>query len=47
MLSAVQNQQVHVVSPDLACSPSPVTFAETLSIMAGLIHPEFRNPLKR
>ncbi|RWX47941.1 iron complex transport system substrate-binding protein [Candidatus Electrothrix aarhusensis] len=39
-LAAVQNNQVHVVSPDLACSPSPATFAETLSIMAALIHPE-------
>ncbi|MCI5163976.1 MAG: ABC transporter substrate-binding protein [Candidatus Electrothrix sp. AX5] len=39
-LAAVLNNQVHVVSPDLACSPSPATFAETLSIMAALIHPE-------
>ncbi len=42
MITAVKNDQVHVVSPDLACSPSPATFAETLSIMAGLIHPELR-----
>ncbi|WLE96183.1 MAG: helical backbone metal receptor [Candidatus Electrothrix communis] len=39
-IAAVQNDQVHVVSPDLACSPSPATFAETLSTMAALIHPE-------
>ncbi|CAK8723923.1 Cobalamin-binding protein [Candidatus Electrothrix laxa] len=42
-ITAVQNNQVHVVSPDLACSPSPATFAETLSIIAGLIHPELRS----
>jgi iron complex transport system substrate-binding protein len=41
MITAVRNDQVHIVSPDLACSPSPATFAETLSIIAGLIHPEF------
>ncbi|MCI5168565.1 MAG: ABC transporter substrate-binding protein, partial [Candidatus Electrothrix sp. GM3_4] len=46
-IKAVQNNQVHVVSPDLACSPSPATFAETLSIMAGLIHPELRSRLRR
>ncbi len=40
MISAVQKQQVHLISPDLVCSPSPATFAETLSTVAGLIHPE-------
>jgi iron complex transport system substrate-binding protein len=44
MLTAVQNHQVHIISPDLVCSPSPATFAETLSIMAGLIHPELSPP---
>ncbi|WPD23316.1 MAG: helical backbone metal receptor [Candidatus Electrothrix scaldis] len=44
MLSAVQKKQVSVVDPDLACSPSPATFAETLSLMAKLIHPELRSP---
>ncbi|RWX50111.1 substrate-binding protein [Candidatus Electrothrix marina] len=43
-IAAVRNDQVHVVSPDLACSPSPATFAETLSIMASLIHPELSPP---
>ena len=41
MITAVRNDQVYIVSPDMACSPSPATFAETLSITAGLIHPEF------
>jgi len=40
VISAVQNKRVHVISPDIACSPSPATFAETLSIMAKLIHPQ-------
>ncbi len=39
-ISAVRNQRVHVISPDLVCSPSPRTFAQTLRVMAGLIHPE-------
>jgi iron complex transport system substrate-binding protein len=38
-VSAVQNKQVHVISPDLVCSPSPATFANTLSIIAKLINP--------
>ena len=46
-IAAVQHDQVHVVSPDLACSPSPATFAETLSIMAALIHPELRSRLRK
>lgn len=40
VINAVQNDRVHVISPDIACSPSPTTFATTLEIMAYLIHPE-------
>jgi len=40
VISAVQNNRVHVISPDIACSPSPATFTDTLEIMARLIHPE-------
>ncbi|HIQ36521.1 MAG TPA: ABC transporter substrate-binding protein [Desulfocapsa sulfexigens] len=43
VINAVQNNRVHVISPDIACSPSPATFAETLAIMADMIHPEL-NP---
>ena len=39
-ISAVKKGHVHVINPDLVCSPSPATFAETLEIIAGLIHPE-------
>jgi iron complex transport system substrate-binding protein len=40
ILHAVQHNRIHIVDPDLACSPSPATFAETLRIIVGLIHPE-------
>ncbi len=40
VIGAVQNKRIHLISPDIACSPSPATFGETLSIMAELIHPE-------
>ena len=43
VIRAVQNKRIHLVNPDIACSPSPVTFGETLTIMADLIHPEL-NP---
>ncbi len=40
VLKAIQNNRVHVINPDLVCSPSPITFAHTLQIIAGFIHPE-------
>ena len=39
-ISAVEKDQVHIVDPDLVCSPSPATFVEALALVAGLIHPE-------
>ncbi len=39
-IKAVQEDRVYVINPDLVCSPSPATFAQTLQIIAGLIHPE-------
>ncbi|MCF8056719.1 MAG: helical backbone metal receptor [Desulfocapsa sp.] len=42
VISAVQNKQIHLIDPDIACSPSPATFSETLTIMATLIHPELK-----
>lgn len=39
VIKAVQEERVHVINPDLVCSPSPATFAQTLRIIAGLIHP--------
>ena len=37
---ATQNNRIHVINPNLVCSPSPMTFAHTLQIIAGFIHPE-------
>jgi iron complex transport system substrate-binding protein len=42
ILNAVQNNRVFIINPDLACSPSPITFANTLAVVAGMIHPEFK-----
>ena len=41
-LKAVQRQEVYIVDPDLICSPTPVSFVEALTLVAGLIHPEVR-----
>jgi iron complex transport system substrate-binding protein len=39
-IEAVRAGRVHVMDPDLVCSPSPATFADTLVTIARLIHPE-------
>ena len=39
-LEAVRANQVHVMDPNLVCSPSPTTFADTLVTIARLIHPQ-------
>ncbi len=39
-LEASRSSRVHVMDPDLVCSPSPATFADTLVAVARLIHPE-------
>lgn len=39
VIKAVQEDRVHVISPDLVCSPSPATFVQALRIIAELIHP--------
>lgn len=38
-IGAVRAGRVHVLDPDLVCSPSPLTFADTLITIARLIHP--------
>lgn len=45
VIGAVREGRVHVLDPDLVCSPSPATFAKTLASIAGLIHPELHNTL--
>lgn len=39
-IAAVKNDNIHIVDPDLVCSPSPLTFVEALRTIAALIHPE-------
>lgn len=39
-IGAVRKDRVYSINPDLVCSPSPETFARTLAVIAGLIHPE-------
>ena len=39
-LEAVRAGRVHAMDPDVVCSPSPATFADTLVTIARLIHPE-------
>ncbi len=40
VIKAVQEDRVYVINPDQVCSPSPITFVQTLGIIAGLIHPK-------
>ena len=39
-LKAVQNGRVHVLDPEMICSPTPVTFVGGLKKVAKLLHPE-------
>ena len=39
-IQAVQDNRVHIISPDLACSPSPESFVEALQVICSFIHPE-------
>ncbi len=46
VIKAVQDKRVHVLDPYLACSPSPTTFAQTLSVVSRLIHPELNQMIQ-
>ena len=37
-LNAAKNQHIYIVDADKACSPTPVTFAETLETVANFMH---------
>ncbi len=39
IIKATQTNRVEVINPNLVCSPSPATFAQTLGVFAELIHP--------
>jgi iron complex transport system substrate-binding protein len=40
VINAVKNKRLYIIDPNIACSPSPITFANTLKLVAELIHPE-------
>ena len=39
-ISAVKNNNIHIVDPNLVCSPTPLTFVDALRTITSLIHPE-------
>ena len=39
VITATQHKQIFIIDPDIACSPSPATFASTLATIATFIHP--------
>jgi len=44
VINAVKNKQIFIIDPDLACSPSPITFANTLETIAAKIHSQTKTP---
>lgn len=39
-LNAARTGEIHVLDPEIICSPTPISFAEALAYVADLIHPE-------
>ena len=39
IIKASKTGRIEVINPNLVCSPSPATFAQTLAVIAELIHP--------
>ncbi len=39
-LDAVKNNRVHVLDPEMICSPTPDTFVQGLRVILPLLHPE-------
>ncbi|MDR0477965.1 MAG: ABC transporter substrate-binding protein [Desulfobulbaceae bacterium] len=44
VLAAAKNERVHMIDPDLVCSPTPVSFVRGLALVAELLHPGLRLP---
>ncbi len=40
IVNAVRENRIFIINPDLACSPSPLTFVKTLATVAHMIHPD-------
>lgn len=43
VIQAVKDNRIHVVDPNLVCSPSPATFVQALQMIAPLIYPQLLN----
>lgn len=43
-MRAVRAGRVHILDPDQVCSPSPLTFAASMEVIARLIHPGLEIP---
>lgn len=43
-LKAARNNRIHILDPEAVCSPTPVSFAETLKEIVTLIHPDLSDP---
>ena len=39
-IKAVRTGRIHVIDPDIVCSPSPATFLQALTIITRYLHPE-------
>ncbi|SDO56461.1 ABC transporter substrate-binding protein [Desulforhopalus singaporensis] len=44
VIKAVQDQRIHIVDPNLVCSPSPATFVQALHQIVPLIYPQIPKP---
>lgn len=42
-ITAVKNNDIHVIDSYRICSPTPVTFVETLNEIVGILHPEIND----
>lgn len=42
-LNAVKNNRIYIIDPDKLCSPTPVSFAETLEEIGEILHPSLGN----
>ncbi len=40
IMKAVRDKRIHIVDPNIVCSPSPATFVEALKIIMPLIYPQ-------
>ncbi len=45
-INAVRNQKIYVIDSYKICSPTPITFTETLKEISEIFHPELKGKLK-